>query len=467
MLSEPLSLVAALFGGILLLQAQLAAAVTPLTPSICSVNCTITTLSAAGCTLTDVQNCLCTNMTLQLQLANCVYKSCNFTEQQTAAHILQDQLCLGVPPLESRETEIIRGQYLLAAFTFPIVILRMISRIWVARRVWWDDWMVVIAATFMIPNTAIPIWTAYHGFGLHIWNVHPEKIIILTKLYYVATIFYAIIQNLAKFSILFLYLRIFPAQGFRLLVKISMIFMLCHTIAFTLSVIFQCTPIKAMWTSPIAGKCMDMHALVVAGAALSILEDLVIITLPVTQLMALHLSKKKRVALFLMFALGSLACVASMVRLKVIIDFNPNPGVDSTWTTIDPTIWSDIETYMAINCSCLMCLRPLISKCFPKVFGSTNATDNTASDANVSSDDKMKPYSNCKRDTGTPSKLWADRWGSSTFGTRSSRSDDDIIIIQQRNAEELELREMPTSPSTRNGCGTPGSEEIESFHHGV
>ncbi|KAL2071931.1 hypothetical protein VTL71DRAFT_13166 [Oculimacula yallundae] len=460
MLSAPYFLVAALFGGALF-QAQLAAAVTLLTPPICSVNCTITTLGAAGCALTDVQNCLCTNMTLQLQLAECVYKSCNLTEQQTATHILQDQLCLSVP-FESRKVEIIRAQYLLAGFTYPIIILRMISRIWIAQRVWWDDWMVVIAAAFMIPNTVIPIWSAYHGFGVHIWNVQPQDAIILSKLYYVATIFYALIQNLAKFSILFLYLRIFPAQRFRLLVKICMGFMLCHTLAFTLSIIFQCVPFEAMWTPSIANQCLDLYALAVAGAVFTILEDIVIITLPINQLMALRLSKKKRFALFFMFALGSFACVASMVRLKVIIDFYPNPSIDSTWTSINPTIWSDIETYMAINCSCLMCLRPLIVQIFPKIFGSTHTTTSDAPAANSDSDGKVNSYSR----RSTPSKLWMDKWGSSTLGTHSSKSMEDIII-QQRGTDELELREIPTilSTNTNNGRGSPGSEE--SFHHGV
>lgn len=62
-----------------------------------------------------------------------------------ATNILQTQICLGVPH-ESREAYIIRAEIILAAFTYPIIILRFVSRIWVARRVWWDDWMILIAA---------------------------------------------------------------------------------------------------------------------------------------------------------------------------------------------------------------------------------------------------------------------------------------------------------------------------------
>ncbi|XMA11261.1 hypothetical protein WAI453_004052 [Rhynchosporium graminicola] len=456
------SLVAVLLGGVLL-QAQSASAVAPLTPPICSTKCTITALGAAGCALKDIRNCLCTNMTLQLELATCVYKSCNHTEQQTATQILQEKICVGVP-FESRKTELLRAEFLLAAITYPIIILRMISRVWVARKVWWDDWMIVFAVAFMIPNTVIPIWTAYQGFGLHIWNVEPHKAIILGKLYYVATIFYALIQNLAKFSILFLYLRIFPAPDFSFIVKIAIGFMLCHTIAFTSAIIFQCTPIEVAWSPSGDSKCINMHTLAIAGAIASIVEDLVIITLPINQLLALRISRRKRSALFFMFAVGSFACVASMIRLKVIIDFFPNPNLDSTWTAISPTIWSDIETYMAINCSCIMCLRPLFSKAFPKVFGTTNATTDTNTTTNAGSDSKPKSYS--KRSTTTPPKVWADKWGS-TYDTQSRRSEEDVII-QQSGPEELELRKLPTNMSNNtNGRGSPGSDRNDSYHHGV
>lgn len=43
-----------------------------------------------------------------------------------------------------------------------------------------------------------------------------------------------------------------------------------------------------------------------AGAVLSIVEDLVLVALPIPELKKLNLSRKKRIALILMFAMGSL-----------------------------------------------------------------------------------------------------------------------------------------------------------------
>jgi hypothetical protein len=117
--------------------------------------------------------------------------------------------------------------------------------------------------------------------------------------------------------------------------------MACHTIAFTLGVILQCLPIKALWDLTIQGKCLNIHAFALAGAVLSIFEDIFIIILPIGELKGLNLSLQKRTALYLMFALGSLyvstpfqlpdraiidmnsACVTSMIRLKYLHNFYP------------------------------------------------------------------------------------------------------------------------------------------------
>jgi hypothetical protein len=127
-----------------------------------------------------------------------------------------------------------------------------------------------------------------------------------SQLYWIASIFYALIQNIAKFSILFLYLRIFPTPSFRLLVKLAIAWQLCHMVAFTFTVVFQCIPVQSFWDLTLKGKCINANATLKAGAFASIFEDLVIMVLPISELKGLNLGLRKRVALCFMFALGSL-----------------------------------------------------------------------------------------------------------------------------------------------------------------
>lgn len=80
-----------------------------------------------------------------------------------------------------------------------------------------------------------------------------------------------------------------------------------------------------------------------------------------------------------------------MIRLKYLKNYNfnldssckspngpfspatqePSLITDVIGNNVDVVIWSDIEIYTAIICSCLMCLRPLLRKCFPSLFPPT------------------------------------------------------------------------------------------------
>jgi hypothetical protein len=120
-----------------------------------------------------------------------------------------------------------------------------------------------------------------------------------------------------------------------------MAFIACHTIAFTVGIGLQCLPVRSLWDLTIHGKCLNIHAFAISGAAFSIFEDLVIMFLPTGELKGLNLTLRKRMALCLMFALGSLcvtpppllgflsgiktdtssACITSMIRLKYLKNF--------------------------------------------------------------------------------------------------------------------------------------------------
>jgi hypothetical protein len=114
------------------------------------------------------------------------------------------------------------------------------------------------------------------------------------------------IQNLAKFSIPLLYLRIFPNPNFPRIVKVCMVWQSYHTAAFLIGDMFQCIPVDSVWMPQLEGKCINFNAFSFAGAGLSIFEDIIITLLPISELKGLNLTLRKRIALCLMFALGSL-----------------------------------------------------------------------------------------------------------------------------------------------------------------
>jgi hypothetical protein len=125
-------------------------------------------------------------------------------------------------------------------------------------------------------------------------------------LFYASQILYVAIQALAKTSILLLYLRVFTKRWFTISCNLGIIFLALHAIAYALAVSFQCTPVNALWTPQAQGKCMSLTTIGVSGAIFSIVEDVVILILPIPEIMNLQMSTTKKWALYLLFGIGSL-----------------------------------------------------------------------------------------------------------------------------------------------------------------
>ncbi|QKX53702.1 uncharacterized protein TRUGW13939_00782 [Talaromyces rugulosus] len=289
----------------------------------CAVNCTASTLTPAGCALDSPAECFCTNETMRAQLSGCLQTGCNRNDQFVTTTVLQTLICKGVT-LPSRAKKTIQVITVMSTIAFLAIILRLCSRV-IISTIWWDDWAIIFCGICMVPMTAFPLYSITQGLGKHLWDIPPQNIDFILELYYVAQIFYALVQTFAKISILFLLLRIFPDKRFRLVTKIFIGWMICQTLAFFFSVTLQCIPIQAVWNITTKGECINSNALLVAGAALSIFEDLVIIVLPIHELKRLNLSLKTRLEVILMFALGSFACIASIIRLKYLASYEIQP----------------------------------------------------------------------------------------------------------------------------------------------
>ena len=50
----------------------------------------------------------------------------------------------------------------------------------------------------------------------------------------------------------------------------------------------------------------------------------------------------------------------------------------SIGANVDVVIWSEVETYIAVMCACLMCIRPLILKYLPGLFSTTRPSTSRA-----------------------------------------------------------------------------------------
>ena len=189
--------------------------------------------------------------------------------------------------------------------------------------------------------------------------------------------FYVVTNGLLKISILMLYLEIFPEKKFRIRCWLVILFLAMSTTAFTLASIFQCHPITRAFIkdSGTPGYCFNYNALSWSHAAVNILQDFLIILLPISELRRLHLDWTKKLGVIFMFGLWSFVCITSIVRLYSLRTFGLT--ADPTWDNVNTTIWSSLEICTAMVCASLPAMRAAYSRILRKSRGlSTHNSNN-------------------------------------------------------------------------------------------
>ncbi|KAJ4347712.1 hypothetical protein N0V95_005166 [Ascochyta clinopodiicola] len=335
----------------------------------CSVPCVMEDLfTSGGCPMTTAQDlaaCACTNITMQATLSACVQKSCGFLDQNQVVQFA-DGLCAAYP-IESRAHELKIASIATIILATLFLFLRLYSRWLKTRRLWSDDAYAIIAAVLLIAVSIIILEMSLKGFGLHYWDVPTSNAVILLKLFYVCQMLYIAVQIFSKVAILALYSRLFPdfITWFRWSVRGMITFMFVHGLVFFLLVIFQCWPIKSIWDKTVTdARCLPVSAAIgFTGAALSIVEDVIILLLPLPLVWKLQMSTKKKIGVIFLISVGSFASITSMIRLQYVVKYSNS--YDSTWDNVDVIKWSLIEILAACICGNLLPLRPLIEQAMP------------------------------------------------------------------------------------------------------
>jgi hypothetical protein len=114
---------------------------------------------------------------------------------------------------------------------------------------------------------------------------------------------------LTKISFLCFCLRIFPRKELRTTVYALAALSLAYGLAFTLTCVFNCTPISYIWENwdgEHTGKCINFHVFAWAHAGINITLDLIIIAVPIPELLRLSMSLKKKIQIIMMFSIGFL-----------------------------------------------------------------------------------------------------------------------------------------------------------------
>ncbi|KAF2641292.1 hypothetical protein P280DRAFT_398855 [Massarina eburnea CBS 473.64] len=165
-----------------------------------------------------------------------------------------------------------------------------------------------------------------------------------------------------KICIVLLFLRVFTNKWERLVAKALIAIILGAWISYTVAACFQCRPFAYNWDKTIPhGKCFHMMAFANSSSVPNIVTDVIILFLPWRTVVNLKVSIGRRCGLLLIFLMGSVGIVASIVRTVVFL--TTNPLVDVPCELSPPPVeiinWTIIEPGLYLLAACALSFKPL------------------------------------------------------------------------------------------------------------
>ncbi|CZT23214.1 uncharacterized protein RCC_08925 [Ramularia collo-cygni] len=268
-----------------------------------------------------------------------------------------------VVPTDSRAGSFLLSTFILLGIAWIVYFCRIYTRIYIVRGIFPEDYFITIGMTSLTIFAAmVPVQTS-HGGGAHFLNIpNPEyNIPRWGHAFFIAQQMYVVTLFGVKMSIAFLLLRFSASKALDWTLYGVAGVTTGLTIAFTLWLTFQCSPVAAQWDTSIEGVCVSRDAYVDSVyilSAFSAATDIITAIAPIFVLRNLTLDQKSKWSAAITMGLGSVACIATIVRFKFIRDFSIS--TDVTYAMVHLSIASFVEVALGCICASLATLRPFL-----------------------------------------------------------------------------------------------------------
>ncbi|RDL30138.1 uncharacterized protein BP5553_10416 [Venustampulla echinocandica] len=329
----------------------------------CALTCLMSALPASSCAATD-QPCICADTALNAHVMACIQTTCTVKEQLTTANATA-VACDA--PVRNKTSTYAKFTIIFYCLSTVAVIIRMITIFGMGQEFGYDDGCVIFI--FFI-NTAIMVLAitglTRYGIGQDIWKLPFDSITNALFYFWVSEPLYYLEAPLIKIAFLLFFHRIFTDQTITRIIWTLIAVNVMVIITFVVALCFICRPISYSWNSwdgEHTGTCGNANALAFSNAGICILLDCIIIALPITRIMALQLSLRRRISILFMLCVGTFVTIVSILRLQSLVTFENT--ANPTWDFYGTGIWSTMELDVGIICLCMPSLRAFLIRLFP------------------------------------------------------------------------------------------------------
>ncbi|KAI1778155.1 hypothetical protein F4818DRAFT_288001 [Hypoxylon cercidicola] len=265
------------------------------------------------------------------------------------------------PPSTAPASRIITGLTLGLMYCF--LALRIYTRVWVTYSFGVDDLLCLAAAITVTAFCGVSFSKYGHPLGPHQWDIPIYEIDIHSDLTstLVNDCLYALTSLFLKSALQALYLRIFkPAKSARILIWISLIFILLFYLIILLVNIAICAPPIANGNipemplgafDPDEGCTVPQRPIWVTMGIFSVITDFYLLAIPVGLTLNVRLALRRKIGVCCIFLTGLLACCFSII--STVYRFQMYHSDDITWLAALNYAFTAAELNIGIICSCM------------------------------------------------------------------------------------------------------------------
>ncbi|RHZ67312.1 uncharacterized protein CDV56_104744 [Aspergillus thermomutatus] len=245
-------------------------------------------------------------------------------------------------------------------------LLRLFSRRLAAAGFFLEDLLMGIGLILSYCATAFVVETAFNGVGVPVASLpHDERYRIQFGSWMIQK-FWAPSMAFVKISIVVFLKRLLGSvRAYAIVSNCLIAFIAVWALTALLVNTFQCWPVQYYYDKTLEGHCMKGQVqFFQAMGSIALVEDVIILCLPIPIVWRLQITFRQKMALTLVFSLGGLVCIFSLLRL---IEFRNFVVTDLASSSAKESIWTCLELDVAIICGCLPLLKPLVQGFLGKV----------------------------------------------------------------------------------------------------
>lgn len=115
-----------------------------------------------------------------------------------------------------------------------------------------------------------------------------------------------VVLCLIKVSLVLFYIEIFRTPQFLKIAYVFLAYMILNSLIILFVALFACNPVNSFWNRDIKGKCINIQAMAYAVSASALIQDLILLILPIGFIRNLQMKRFRKAAVGFMFCIGTL-----------------------------------------------------------------------------------------------------------------------------------------------------------------